>query len=279
MNISLDETVSHSMFGEETVMTKRLMRKVESNYEMKTSENPYACVNTLYGGEWLLGCHLSNRVRDFEQLKTAVFSSRYDFAEGIRHFSKLKSSNLLDLETSKSKSSEFLCASNDVRNPSDLRYMKNHALSMTSEYNVVFFDDYMPLRSAYMAMSLLGEKCVFVAKVQNPEHWGNSWRNYLLLYSLVFNHTELMRFPICTYGKARYDYYVVGVDRTMSIHDERTIKTLYSTIKKGQTAIDLFKVNLHDTSEWHEKLAAAKKRIVAGNPLEDTYEYMSEIFV
>ena len=268
-DITLNENISKNIIIEEEIIT--LLHKITSDFTIKTNEQLYKngiienmfCVDAteregkeeIIDHNWLLACYLCNSfLQKFNESRLLCFNDIHGFIDGVNHFSQ---KNNLNIE---------ICNI----------YAKNiKNVYKLGKYDVMFYnDENNHLIAAYIALSLLHDECLFIAKITYPEYWGNSNFNILLLYSLIFDKTELLRFPVCIYGKVYYQYYIIGINRTLSIYDSSLLRKINILIKNKKQ----FKITT-EFPEWRNKINETAKKFIntIGNPLDDIYKIINEL--
>ena len=132
---------------------------------------------------------------------------------------------------------------------------------------------------AYLTLSTLSKSGLMITKILEPEYWDTCFINYILLFALIFNKTEIFRFPICKgkkgkKGKTTFKYYLVGSFRKTFLYNTLLCKKIIYILNTEQTISfpDL------DIAEWKKKIHDIQSNYyIAENPNDAIYGIIKDL--
>jgi hypothetical protein len=76
---------------------------------------------------------------------------------------------------------------------------------------------------------------IFISKIPEVNNWNDNFINYLLLFALLFNNTEICRFPVSTSNKSNilsFQYFLICHDRKKILHKITAYRKILTYMKK-----------------------------------------------
>lgn len=110
-------------------------------------------------------------------------------------------------------------ATDDILEYKNLMYVKTMVDNKFGDVNVlynnikprmVYKKSKIMLSIAILSLYSLNINGLMITKILEPEYWDSNFIDYLVLFSLIFNKTDIFRFPVNKKHKTYYRYYLVG---------------------------------------------------------------------
>ena len=176
----------------------------------------------------------------------------------------------------------------DLSNTNNLMYVESMLNNKFTNSNVIFNNIKPRMKNnkskimvslAYLTLSTLSKSGLMITKILEPEYWDTCFINYLLLFALIFNKTEIFRFPICKgkkgkKGKTTFKYYLVGSFRKTFLYNTLLCKKIIYILNTDQTIHfpDL------DIAEWKKKIHDIQSNYyIAENPNDAIYGIIKDL--
>jgi hypothetical protein len=119
---------------------------------------------------------------------------------------------------------------------------------------------------------------IFISKLSNPKYWNDNFINYLLLFALLFNKTDICRFPVSTkknkktkndnYSILSFQYFLICHDRKKILHKITAYRKILTYMKKCELMnSDILNfadsiVNTPDIEQWKMHVIEIKNKYI-----------------
>lgn len=133
---------------------------------------------------------------------------------------------------------------------------------------------------AILSLKTLHKNGIILTKILEPEYWDTNFQHQILLLSLIFNNSNIFRFPICKHGKVYFRYYLVLYQKKKLIYDDIVYKKLiyaYNNIK--HIYINDSIMQLDKIKQWQELLQNVKNNYIETivNPIDILYNIIEKM--
>lgn len=119
-------------------------------------------------------------------------------------------------------------SNDDILEYKNLLYLKNIIDNRFDNINIIYNNikphsdgkkNKIMLSIAILSLYTLNNNGLMITKILEPEYWDGSYIDYIILFSLIFNKTDIFRFPIYKKNKIYYQYYLIGCRKKNLIHN------------------------------------------------------------
>lgn len=135
---------------------------------------------------------------------------------------------------------------------------------------------------ALLSLTVLHSNGVLITRILNPEYWSGSFLHYILLFGMIFENTEICRYPICKKKHVKYRYYLICHGKKNVLHNSVIYRKLVMLLKKDETKKLLFLQNITNTdiiNEWKQKILELQQTYINSpdNPQDDLNDIINKI--
>jgi hypothetical protein len=170
-------------------------------------------------------------------------------------------------------------AQDDLCNRDNLSHIKRIIENKMGSINMLYNNispesDYRILLSASVLVMTSMPVGLFISKIPIPTNWNDNFINYLLLFALLFNNTDICRFPVSTKSKEKshsvlsFQYFLICHDRKKILHRMTSYRKILTYMKKCETVnsdILNFTDNIIESSDiqqWRTHIINIKKKYI-----------------
>jgi len=254
---------------------------------------------------WLFSFNLMSHINklnpklDFNNIKLLnTGNGKGGFIGGIFHFLNNKDIDWIgvDLKNNKNNSNyvklkntldkykcnyKLLCA--DITDVSTISHVKKTIENQFNDVNFIYnnikpsvINDRIMIAVSALALYSLSPNGIFISRILEPPHWDTHFKDYLLLISLIFKKTNIVRFPSCNKKKVQYRYYIVGCSKKKLAYNNIVESRLMHILKKKK---DTLTISLNN-AEWDAKLNNIKTIYnKCSNPIDDLHDIISKLCI
>lgn len=133
-------------------------------------------------------------------------------------------------------------SSDDILEYENLVYLKNIIERRFDDINIIYNNikpqidgkkNKIMLSIAILSLYLLNNNGLMLTKILEPEYWDGSYIDYIILFSLIFNKTDIFRFPVYKKNKIYYQYYLIGCCKKNLIYNKKIGQNLMFLLYKS----------------------------------------------
>jgi hypothetical protein len=121
------------------------------------------------------------------------------------------------------------------------------------------------LSVAILSVYSLSNAGLMVTKILEPEYWDGEFINYLVLFALIFNKTEIFRFPVSKNNKTYFRYYLSGCCKKNVIHNKHIGRKLMYILQNyiiEQPKLLSSIIDCEEIIEWRKKILDIQKMYI-----------------
>jgi hypothetical protein len=129
---------------------------------------------------------------------------------------------------------------------------------------------------------------IFISKISNPKYWNDNFINYLLLFALLFNQTNICRFPVSTkknkYSILSFQYFLICHDRKVILHKITAYRKILTYMKKCEILnSDILNfadgiVDTPDIEQWKMHVIEIKNKYIQVDQQDNPQINLCKIF-
>jgi hypothetical protein len=172
-------------------------------------------------------------------------------------------------------------AQDDLCDRNNLLHIKRLIENKMGNINVLYNNispesDYRILLSASALVLTSMSSGIFISKIPNPKYWNDNFINYLLLFALLFNKTNICRFPVSTKNKKiknkhsilSFQYFLICHDKKMILHKITAYRKILTYMKKCEILnSDILNfadsvVDIPDIDQWKMSITEIKNKYI-----------------
>jgi len=135
---------------------------------------------------------------------------------------------------------------------------------------------------AILSITVLHTNGVLITRIPNPEIWDSDFLHYILLFGMIFNNTEICRYPICKKNYIKYRYYLICHNKKHVLHNSSVYRKLCMLLKNNEIEKLVFLQSILETDEiieWTRKILELQKAYLnsPSNPQDDLNHIINKI--
>lgn len=178
----------------------------------------------------------------------------------------------------------------NLLNDNNVQYVKTTVENRFNKTNIIF-NNIKPrmcnnknkiLLSVAMLSTTLHKNGIMITKILEPEYWDKHFINYLLLFALIFESTEIFRFPVCKNGKGYFRYYLTCHTRKKMLYNNIIMIKLRSmlnndNIEHPEIIDDL--IQNENIKEWKDIVLQHQKLYLNSlvNPIDELHTIIGKL--
>lgn len=116
-----------------------------------------------------------------------------------------------------------------IQNMIDVKYNKIDIL--TNNIVPTYKNNKILISLAILSIKLLSSTGFLFTRIPLPDYWSGYMLHYLLLFSMIFNNTEIIRYPICRHKRVKYRYYLICYYKKRTLHESMIYRRLISVLE------------------------------------------------
>lgn len=114
---------------------------------------------------------------------------------------------------------------------------------------------------AILAIRTLSIDGLMISRITEPDYWCQYMYHYLLLFGMLFQNTEIIRYPICKNRKIKYRYYLVCYNKKQILHNSIIFRKLINILKNNTiTRLEFLNdiISMDEIRNWYVKINEIK---------------------
>jgi hypothetical protein len=186
----------------------------------------------------------------------------------------------------------------DLCNHDNLSHIKRSIENKMGNINMLYNNispesDHRILLSASVLVMTSMPFGIFISKIPEPNNWNDNFINYLLLFALLFNNTDICRFPVSTKNTKNtqsvlsFQYFLICHDRKKILHKITAYRKILTYMKKCEI-LNSDILNFTDdiigepgVDQWRTNVMNIKQKYIqadqCGNPQVNICEILDTI--
>lgn len=163
-------------------------------------------------------------------------------------------------------------SNDDILEYKNLMYIKtmvdNKLESINVLYNnikprMIYKKNKVLLSVAILSLYSLSNTGLMITKILEPEYWDGNFINYIVLFALIFNKTEIFRFPVYKNRKTYFRYYLSGCGKKHLIYNKILVRKLIFILQNDtieQPKLLRSVIECDEINDWRKKILSIQKK-------------------